>query len=91
MTRFVYVLKEIRACLEAEILTNVQQATGLAVPRYERHNGPRVLHQRTFPAVDLIEQPSRQNRLRKIVKVRHVRCGRVMICSGRVLRWENAT
>ena len=25
MTRFIYALKEIRACLEAEILTNVQQ------------------------------------------------------------------
>ena len=27
----------------------------------------------------------------KIVKVRLLRCGRVMICLGRVPRWENAT
>ena len=31
MTRFIYALKEIRACLEAEILTDVQQR--LAAPR----------------------------------------------------------
>ena len=29
MTRFIYALKEIRACLEAEILTDVQQRLAL--------------------------------------------------------------
>ena len=34
MTRFVYVLKEIRACLEAEILTDLQQRLVVAVAGY---------------------------------------------------------
>ena len=34
MTRFIYALKEIRACLEAELLDRRATATGLAVARY---------------------------------------------------------
>ena len=36
MTRFIYALKEIRACLQAEILTDVQQR--LASLHQERHH-----------------------------------------------------
>ena len=49
MTRFVYVLKEIRACLEAEILTDVQQRLALLSQEMDNHNGQGVLHQPTFP------------------------------------------
>src|SRR6187399_2366765 len=45
MTRFIYALKEIRACLEAEILTDVQQRLALLSRETENHNGHRVLHQ----------------------------------------------
>jgi len=46
MTRFIYALKEIRACLEAEILTAVQQrlARGL-----DNHNGPPRRSSAAFP------------------------------------------
>ena len=72
MTRFIYALKEIRACLEAEILTDVQQRLALLSRDMDNHNGHRVAHQPPFAAVDLIEQRSQQNRPLKIVKVR---CG----------------
>jgi len=49
MTRFIYVLKEIRACLEAELLTDVQQRLVLLSRDMDNHNGHRVLHQSTFP------------------------------------------
>jgi len=49
MTRFVYVLKEVRACLEAEMLTNVQQRLDLLSPAMESHNGHRIFHPPTFP------------------------------------------
>ena len=49
MTRFVYVLKEIRACLEAEILTDVQQRLALLSRDMDNHNGHHVIHQPTFP------------------------------------------
>ena len=49
MTRLVYVLKEIRACLEAEILTDVQQRLALLSRDMENQNGHRILHQPTFP------------------------------------------
>ena len=45
MTRFVYVLREIRACLEAELLTDVQQRLVLLSQNMENHNGHRVPHQ----------------------------------------------
>ena len=45
MTRFVYVLKEVRACLEAEMLIDVQQRLALLTRDMENHNGHRVLHQ----------------------------------------------
>ena len=48
MTRFIYALKEIRACLEAELLTDVQQRLALLSRDMDNHNGQRVLHQ---PAV----------------------------------------
>ena len=36
LTRFIYTLKEIRACLEAEILTDVQQRLALLSREYGR-------------------------------------------------------
>ena len=49
MTRFIYVLKEIRACLEAEILTDVQQRLALLSRDTGIHNGRGVAHRPTFP------------------------------------------
>ena len=48
MTRFIYALKEIRACLEAELLTDVQQRLVLLSRDMENQNGQRIPHQ---PAV----------------------------------------
>jgi hypothetical protein len=41
MTRFIYALKEIRACLEAEILTDVQQRLVVLSRNNARQNWPR--------------------------------------------------
>ncbi len=49
MTRFIYALKEIRACLEAETLIDVQQRLALLSRNMDNHDGHRVLHQSTFP------------------------------------------
>ena len=49
MTRFIYALKEIRACLEAETLTDVQQRLVLLSRGMDNHNGHDLLHQPTFP------------------------------------------
>jgi hypothetical protein len=49
MTRFIYALKEIRACLEAETLVDVQQRLALLSREVGNYNGHRVLHQPTFP------------------------------------------
>ena len=49
MTRFIYALKEIRACLEAEILTDVQQRLAFLSRDRDTHNGHSVLHQPAFP------------------------------------------
>ena len=46
MTRFIYALKEIRACLEAELLTDVQQR--LMSRDMDNHNGQRFPHQPAF-------------------------------------------
>ena len=48
LTRLVYVLKEIRACLESETLINIQQRLALLSRDMDSHNGQRVLHQPTF-------------------------------------------
>ena len=48
MTRIIYALKEIRACLEAETLTDIQQRLALLSRDMDNKNGHRVLHQ---PAV----------------------------------------
>ena len=48
LTRFVYVLKEIRSCLEAELLVDVQQRLALLSRDMDNHNGHRVPHQPTF-------------------------------------------
>ena len=45
MTRFIYALKEIRACLEAETLIDVQQRLVLLSRDMDNHNGQRVPHQ----------------------------------------------
>ena len=49
MTRFVYALKEIRACIEAEILIDVQRRLDVLSRDMGNRNGHRVLHQPTFP------------------------------------------
>ena len=48
MTRFIYALKEIRACIEAEMLTDVQRRLALLTRDMENHNGYRVLHRQTL-------------------------------------------
>ena len=45
LTRLIYTLKEIRACLEAEILTDVQQRLALLSRGMENRNGHSNLHQ----------------------------------------------
>ena len=45
LTRLVYVLKEIRACLEAEMLTDVQQRLVLLTRDMDAHHGQRIPHQ----------------------------------------------
>ena len=50
MTRFIYALKEIRACLEAETLSDVQQRLAFLSRDMDNHNGHGVLHQPTFPS-----------------------------------------
>ena len=49
MTRFIYALKEIRACLEGELLIEIQQRLALLSRDMDNHNGHRVVHQPTFP------------------------------------------
>ena len=50
MTRFIYALKEIRACLEAEMLTDVQRRLALLSRDMDNHNGQRVSYQPTVPS-----------------------------------------
>jgi hypothetical protein len=45
MTRFIYALKEIRACLEAGVLIDVQQRLVLLSRDMDNHNGQRVPYQ----------------------------------------------
>jgi len=45
LTRLVYVLREIRACLEAEILTDIQHRLALLSQETDNHNGHRIAHQ----------------------------------------------
>jgi hypothetical protein len=49
MTRFIYALKEIRACLEAEVLTDVQRRLVLLSREMDNHNGQRGLRQPALP------------------------------------------
>jgi hypothetical protein len=71
MTRFIYALKEIRACLEAELLTDVQRRLALLSRDMDNHDGQPIPHQPVI-SVDLIGQRSKQNRPWKVVMVR---CG----------------
>jgi hypothetical protein len=48
MTRFIYALREIRACLEAELLTDVQQRLALLSRDMDNQNGHRVPYQPAF-------------------------------------------
>jgi hypothetical protein len=45
MTRFIYALKEIRACIEVEILTDVQRRLVILSQYTDHQNGQRILHQ----------------------------------------------
>ena len=49
LTRLIYTLKAIRACLEAELLTDVQQRLAFLSRDMDKHNGHSVLRQPTFP------------------------------------------
>ncbi|WP_458145585.1 hypothetical protein [Bradyrhizobium sp. UFLA05-109] len=49
MTRFIYALKEIRACLEVETLIDIQQRLAVLARDMGDHNGHRVYHQPTLP------------------------------------------
>jgi len=44
LTRLIYALKEIRTCLEAELLTDVQQRLALLSRDMDKHNGQRIPH-----------------------------------------------
>ena len=48
MTRFIYALREIRAALEAELLTDVQQRLALLSRDMDNDNGQRIPHQPAF-------------------------------------------
>jgi hypothetical protein len=50
MTRFIYALKEIRACLEAELLTDVQQRLVLLSRDMDNPNGQRLPHRPALPS-----------------------------------------
>ena len=50
LTRLVYTLKEIRCCLEAEILTDVQQRLASLTRNMDNHNGRHILHQPIVPS-----------------------------------------
>ena len=50
MTRFIYALKEIRACLEAETLTDIQQRLALLSREVDNPNGQRLPHQPALPS-----------------------------------------
>jgi hypothetical protein len=52
MTRFIYALKEIRACLEAEILTDVQQRLAVLSRDMDNHNGQRIPLEPAEPPVE---------------------------------------
>ena len=45
MTRFIYALKEIRACLEAELLTDVQRRLASLSRDMDNNNCQRIPHQ----------------------------------------------
>ncbi|MGV7212503.1 hypothetical protein [Bradyrhizobium sp. UFLA05-112] len=45
MSKFVFVLREIRACIEAELLTDVQQRLAVLSRDMDNHNGQRIPHQ----------------------------------------------
>ena len=49
MTKLIYALKEIRACLEAETLIDVQQRLAVLARDLGDQNGHRVHHQPTLP------------------------------------------
>jgi hypothetical protein len=49
MTRLIFALKEIRCCLEAELLTDVQQRLVMLSRDVENQNGHRVPHQPALP------------------------------------------
>ena len=51
LTRLIYTLKEIRACLEAETLTDIQQRLALLSRDMDNnHNGQRVTHRPALPS-----------------------------------------
>ena len=49
LTRLIYTLKEIRACLEAEILTDVQKRLAFLSRGMDNRNGHSIIHQPSVP------------------------------------------
>src|SRR5436190_4101171 len=50
MTRYIYALKEIRACLEAETLTDVQQRLIVLSRNMDNRHGHHIVHQPIVPS-----------------------------------------
>jgi hypothetical protein len=50
LTRLIFVLKEIRACVEAEVLVDVQERLAALSQNMGNYNGHRVIHQPTGPS-----------------------------------------
>jgi len=47
LTRLIFVLKEIRACVEAELLVDIQQRLVVLSRDMDNHNGQRIPHRPT--------------------------------------------
>jgi hypothetical protein len=50
MTRFIYALKEIRACVEVELLADIRRRLALLSQDMDNHNGQRIPHKPTLPS-----------------------------------------
>jgi hypothetical protein len=50
LTRLIYTLKEIRSCIESEILNDVQQRLVLLTQNMDHRHGERILPQQVVPS-----------------------------------------
>ena len=60
MTRFIYALKEIRACIEAEALTDVQRRLDLLSQRPKGHISRAWAHMNSHPLATALDQDIRR-------------------------------